>query len=57
MTDIDEAGRAALEQALTGRGDYELFPCDPALADTAAFSDAYGVHHWANQRRVEGKPL
>ena len=22
--------------------DYELFPCDPALADTAAFCEAYG---------------
>jgi prolyl-tRNA editing enzyme YbaK/EbsC (Cys-tRNA(Pro) deacylase) len=34
--------RDALEAALTGRGDYELFPCDPALADTAAFCAAYG---------------
>jgi prolyl-tRNA editing enzyme YbaK/EbsC (Cys-tRNA(Pro) deacylase) len=42
MTDIDEAGRAALEQALAGRGEHELFPCDPALADTAAFCAAYG---------------
>ena len=42
MTDIDETGRAALEQALSGRGDYELFACDPALADTAAFCEAYG---------------
>lgn len=42
MTDIDEAGRAALEQSLAGRGEYELFPCDPALADTAAFCAAYG---------------
>ncbi len=42
MTDIDEAARAALEQSLAGRGEYELFPCDPALADTAAFCAAYG---------------
>jgi prolyl-tRNA editing enzyme YbaK/EbsC (Cys-tRNA(Pro) deacylase) len=34
--------RDALEAALAGRGDYELFPCDPALADTAAFCAAYG---------------
>ena len=38
-TDTD---RAALEAALAGRGKYELFPCDPALADTAAFCAAYG---------------
>lgn len=42
MTDIDEAGRAALVRALDGRGEHELFPCDPALADTAAFCAAYG---------------
>jgi prolyl-tRNA editing enzyme YbaK/EbsC (Cys-tRNA(Pro) deacylase) len=36
------ADRAALEAALAGRGDHELFPCDPALADTAAFCAAYG---------------
>jgi prolyl-tRNA editing enzyme YbaK/EbsC (Cys-tRNA(Pro) deacylase) len=34
--------RATLERALAGRGDYELFACDPALADTAAFCEAYG---------------
>jgi len=34
--------RAALEAALAGRGAYELFACDPALADTAAFCAAYG---------------
>ncbi len=34
--------RAALEAALAGRGPYELFPCDPALADTAAFCEHYG---------------
>jgi prolyl-tRNA editing enzyme YbaK/EbsC (Cys-tRNA(Pro) deacylase) len=34
--------RVALEWSLAGRGDYELFPCDPALADTAAFCAAYG---------------
>src|SRR5215207_3303279 len=37
-----EPDRAALEAALAGRGEYELFPCDPALADTAAFCAAYG---------------
>jgi len=34
--------REALERALAGRGTYELFACDPALADTAAFCAAYG---------------
>jgi prolyl-tRNA editing enzyme YbaK/EbsC (Cys-tRNA(Pro) deacylase) len=34
--------RAALKRALSGRGPYELFACDPALADTAAFCAAYG---------------
>jgi len=34
--------RDALVAALAGRGYYELFPCDPALADTAAFCAAYG---------------
>lgn len=38
-----EAARAALDRSLVGRGvEYELFPCDPALADTAAFCAAYG---------------
>lgn len=40
MTIHDE--RAELEAALAGRGEYELFACDPALADTAAFCAAYG---------------
>src|SRR3954464_5210344 len=39
--DVDE-GRLALERALEGRGDYGLFPCDPAVADTAAFCAHYG---------------
>ncbi len=39
--DVDR-DRVALEAALAGRGSYELFPCDPALADTAAFCAAYG---------------
>src|SRR3954470_20757190 len=34
--------RAALERSLAGRGPYEVFACDPALADTAAFCAAYG---------------
>jgi len=36
------ADRAALEASLAGHGAYELFACDPALADTAAFCAAYG---------------
>ena len=42
MTTDPDPDRATLEAALAGRGDYELFPCDPALADTAAFCAAYG---------------
>ena len=42
MTDDHDPDRDALEAALAGRGEHELFPCDPALADTAAFCAAYG---------------
>jgi prolyl-tRNA editing enzyme YbaK/EbsC (Cys-tRNA(Pro) deacylase) len=42
MTNPDETGREVLEAALAGHGEYELFACDPALADTAAFCAAYG---------------
>jgi prolyl-tRNA editing enzyme YbaK/EbsC (Cys-tRNA(Pro) deacylase) len=54
--DVD-ADRAALEAALAGRGDYELFACDPALADTAAFCAAYGfaLEDSANTILVVGK--
>ena len=39
----DDAGRARLEAALGPLGvEYELFPCDPTLADTAQFCAAYG---------------
>ena len=39
----DDGGRAWLEEHLRDLGvAYELFPCDPALADTAAFCAAYG---------------
>jgi len=37
-----DAGRASLERALADHDPYELFACDPALADTAAFCAAYG---------------
>lgn len=41
-TDSD-AARDRLEAALAPLGEpYELFPCDPSLADTAAFCAAYG---------------
>ena len=40
MTADDD--RVALERALEGHGEYDLFACDPALADTAAFCAAYG---------------
>ena len=43
MDDHDPAARARLEAALAPLGvPYELFACDPALADTAAFCAAYG---------------
>ena len=39
----DEDARVSLEDHLRVLGQpYELFPCDPALADTAAFCAAYG---------------
>lgn len=41
--DHDPAGRAILEAAVAPlRVAYELFACDPSLADTAAFCAAYG---------------
>jgi prolyl-tRNA editing enzyme YbaK/EbsC (Cys-tRNA(Pro) deacylase) len=43
MDDHDPAGRAWLIEHLDPLGvPYELFACDPALADTAAFCAAYG---------------
>ncbi|MFL5749513.1 MAG: YbaK/EbsC family protein [Chloroflexota bacterium] len=43
MTQADDAARARLEAVLEPLGvPYELFPCDPALADTAQFCAAYG---------------
>jgi prolyl-tRNA editing enzyme YbaK/EbsC (Cys-tRNA(Pro) deacylase) len=56
MTDT-EADRVALERALDGHGPYELFACDPALADTAAFCAAYGfaMDESANTILVVGK--
>jgi prolyl-tRNA editing enzyme YbaK/EbsC (Cys-tRNA(Pro) deacylase) len=49
--------RVALEAALAGRGEHELFACDPALADTAAFCAAYGfaLEDSANTIIVAGK--
>jgi prolyl-tRNA editing enzyme YbaK/EbsC (Cys-tRNA(Pro) deacylase) len=49
--------RAALETALAGHGEFELFACDPALADTAAFCAAYGfaLEDSANTIVVIGK--
>jgi prolyl-tRNA editing enzyme YbaK/EbsC (Cys-tRNA(Pro) deacylase) len=43
MDDHDPAGRAWLIEHLDPLGvPYQLFACDPALADTAAFCAAYG---------------
>jgi prolyl-tRNA editing enzyme YbaK/EbsC (Cys-tRNA(Pro) deacylase) len=50
--------RARLEAALAGLGvAYELFACDPTLADTAAFCSAYGFDpaDSANTILVAGK--
>jgi prolyl-tRNA editing enzyme YbaK/EbsC (Cys-tRNA(Pro) deacylase) len=39
----DDDGRAWLDEHVRDLGvPYELFPCDPSLADTAAFCAAYG---------------
>lgn len=57
-TDLQrERERATLEAALAGHGEYELFACDPALADTAAFCAAYGfaLEDSANTIVVVGK--
>ena len=52
-----DGDREALETALAGRGEYELFACDPALADTTAFCAAYGfaLEDSANTIVVVGK--
>ena len=52
-----EPDRDVLERALAGRGPYELFACDPTLADTAAFCAAYGfaLEDSANTIVVVGK--
>jgi len=52
-----ERDRARLVELLDGRGAYELFPCDPELADTAAFCAAYGFapDDCANTILVAGK--
>jgi len=42
MNGVPDLDREALERALAGLGAHELFPCDPGLADTAAFCAAYG---------------
>ncbi|HEX3428249.1 MAG TPA: YbaK/EbsC family protein [Candidatus Limnocylindrales bacterium] len=49
--------REALERSLAGLGEHELFACDPALADTAAFCAAYGfaLEDSANTIVVVGK--
>ena len=54
----DEIGRPELDALLAPLGvPYELFPCDPALADTAAFCAAYGfaLQDSANTIVVAGK--
>jgi prolyl-tRNA editing enzyme YbaK/EbsC (Cys-tRNA(Pro) deacylase) len=56
--DHDPEGRARLVAALDPLGiPYELFACDPALADTAAFCEAYGFapEESANTILVIGK--
>ena len=43
MTVDDATAEDALRANLDRLGvEYEIFPCDPALADTAAFCEAYG---------------
>jgi len=57
MTTTRDPDRDALEAALAGRGGYELFACDPALADTASFCAHYGfaMEDSANTIIVVGK--
>lgn len=44
MSDPAELLHATTRDALEERGlVYEVMPCDPALADTAAFVEAYGI--------------
>jgi prolyl-tRNA editing enzyme YbaK/EbsC (Cys-tRNA(Pro) deacylase) len=52
-----DGDRARLESDLVGRGEFELFACDPTLADTAAFCAAYGfaLEDSANTIVVVGK--
>jgi prolyl-tRNA editing enzyme YbaK/EbsC (Cys-tRNA(Pro) deacylase) len=53
-----DGDRARLDSILSGLGvAYELFPCDPALADTAQFCAAYGfaLEESANTIVVVGK--
>lgn len=54
MDDIESRVRASLDAAGMP---YEIIPCDPALADTAAFCDAYGysLDESANTIVVVGK--
>ncbi|MGD9997436.1 MAG: YbaK/EbsC family protein [Ilumatobacteraceae bacterium] len=54
MSDIEAEVRASLDR--TGQP-YEIVPCDPSLADTAAFCDAYGysLDESANTIVVIGK--
>lgn len=51
---VDDAFVATLESLGV---EYEMFPCDPALADTAAFCEAYGfdLAESANTIVVAGK--
>lgn len=59
MADIESRVR----EALTALGmDFELMPCDPDFADTAAFCEKYGVDPWdsantilVSSRRPAGK--
>ncbi|MGH9125757.1 MAG: YbaK/EbsC family protein [Acidimicrobiales bacterium] len=53
-TEADRAVRAQLDRLGVA---YEVVPCDPALADTAAFCEAYGyqMHDSANTIVVIGK--
>lgn len=57
VSTMPDEDRIALERALAARGPYELFPCDPDLADTAAFCAAYGfaLEDSANTIIVVGK--
>ena len=57
MDEVDDVEALVLRSLDATGGEYEIIPCDPALADTAAFCEAYGysLDHSANTIVAIGK--